>query len=155
LAVQASTAAPARCAAAIDRHGVWQRTLVSTAYAATSRRVVQLAPGLPVAIGYPRDRLGVSGIRWPQALQRSGAAALRAAMPLRIPVLLRQSRATTLSLHHTLCSRAAVAIAHRLGTPVLAWTVNDPASVRRVTAAGVDGIVSDDPEMALATLLAL
>jgi len=27
--------------------------------------------------------------------------------------------------------------------------------VRRVTAAGIDGIVSDDPEMALATLLAL
>jgi hypothetical protein len=27
--------------------------------------------------------------------------------------------------------------------------------VRRVAAAGVDGIVSDDPEMALATLLAL
>jgi hypothetical protein len=27
--------------------------------------------------------------------------------------------------------------------------------VRRVAAAGVDGIVSDDPEMAVATLLAL
>jgi len=140
--------------AAIDRHGVWQRTLVSTAYAATSRRVVQLAPGLPVAIGYPRDRLGVSGIRWPQALQRSGAAALRAAMPLRIPVLLRQSRATTLSLHHTLCSRAAIAAAHRAGAAVLAWTANDPDAVTRLTNTGVDGIVSDDPEMALATLLA-
>jgi len=45
--------------------------------------------------------------------------------------------------------------AHRLGAPVLAWTVNDAATVKRVTAAGVDGIVSDDPEMALATLLAL
>jgi glycerophosphoryl diester phosphodiesterase len=38
---------------------------------------------------------------------------------------------------------------------VLAWTVNDPDGVRRVTEAGVDGIVSDDPEMALATLRAL
>ena len=42
-----------------------------------------------------------------------------------------------------------------LGAPVLAWTVNDPAGVRRMAAAGVDGIVSDDPEMTLATLLAL
>jgi glycerophosphoryl diester phosphodiesterase len=76
-------------------------------------------------------------------------------MPARVPLLLAWARANTLSLHHTLCSRAAVATAHRLGAPVLAWTVNDPAGVRRVTAAGVDGIVSDNPEMALATLLAL
>jgi len=141
--------------AAIDRHDLRGRALVSTAYAATSRRVAQLAPDVALAIGYPRDRLGVSGLRWPQALQRSGAAALRSAMPLRIPVLLRQSRANTLSLHHTLCSRTAVAAAHRAGAAVLAWTANDPAVVTRLTNAGVDGIVSDDPEMALATLLAL
>jgi glycerophosphoryl diester phosphodiesterase len=140
---------------AILRHGVGERAVVSTSFAVTVRRFARLAPGLPRAIGYPRDRLGVSNLSWPRPMQRAGAAALRQAMPVRIPVLLRWAQANTLSLHHTLCSRAAVAISHRLGAPVLAWTVNDPASVRRVTAAGVDGIVSDDPEMALATLLAL
>jgi glycerophosphoryl diester phosphodiesterase len=140
---------------AIRRHGVGERAVVSTSFAVTVRRFARLAPELPRAIGYPRDRLGVSNLSWPRPMQRAGAAALRQAMPVRVPVLLRWARANTLSLHHTLCSRPAVAIAHRLGAPVLAWTVNDPASVRRVTAAGVDGIVSDDPEMALATLLAL
>jgi glycerophosphoryl diester phosphodiesterase len=140
---------------AIRRHDVGERAVVSTSFAVTVRRFARLAPELPRAIGYPRDRLGVSNLSWPRPMQRAGAAALRQAMPVRIPVLLRWARANTLCLHHTLCSRAAVAIAHRLGAPVLAWTVNDPASVRRVTAAGVDGIVSDDPEMALATLLAL
>jgi glycerophosphoryl diester phosphodiesterase len=141
--------------AAIRRHGVGERAVVSTSFAVTVRRFARLAPELPRAIGYPRDRLGVSNLSWPRPVQRAGAAALRQAMPARVPVLLRWSRANTLSLHHTLCSRASVATAHRLGAPVLAWTVNDPAGVRRVTAAGVDGIVSDDPEMALATLLAL
>jgi glycerophosphoryl diester phosphodiesterase len=140
---------------AIRRHGVGERAVVSTSFAVTVRRFARLAPELPRAIGYPRDRLGVSNLSWPRPVQRAGAAALRQAMPARVPVLLRWARANTLSLHHTLCSRAAVAIAHRLGAPVLAWTVNDPAAVRRVTAAGVDGIVSDDPEMTLATLLAL
>ena len=140
---------------AIRRHGVGERAVVSTSFAVTVRRFARLAPELPRAIGYPRDRLGVSNLSWPRPMQRAGAGALRQAMPVRVPVLLRWARANTLSLHHTLCSRSAVAIAHRLGAPVLAWTVNDPASVRRVTAAGVDGIVSDDPEMALATLLAL
>jgi glycerophosphoryl diester phosphodiesterase len=140
---------------AIRRHDVGDRAVISTAFAVTARRFAQLAPELPRAIGYPRDRLGVSNLRWPAPLQRAGAMALRQAMPVRVPVLLRWARANTLSLHHTLCSRAAVATAHRLGAPVLAWTVNDPAGVKRVSAAGVDGIVSDDPEMTLATLLAL
>jgi glycerophosphoryl diester phosphodiesterase len=140
---------------AIRRHGFAERAMISTAFAVTARRFARLAPELPRAIGYPRDRLGVSNLRWPKPLQRVGATALRQAMPARVPVLLRWARANTLSLHHALCSRAAVATAHRLGAPVLAWTVNDAAGVQRVAAAGVDGIVSDDPEMALATLLAL
>jgi glycerophosphoryl diester phosphodiesterase len=140
---------------AIHRHGFAERAIVSTAFAGTARRFAQLAPDLPRAIGYPRDRLGVSNLHWPRPVQRAGATALRQAMPVRVPLLLGWARANTLSLHHALCSRAAVATAHRLGAPVLAWTVNDPAAVRRVTAAGVDGIVSDDPEMARATLRAL
>ena len=136
--------------AAVRRHGLEGRALVSTAFAVSARRFA--GSGLPVAIGYPRDRLGVSGLRWPQPLTRAGAAALRAVMPARIPVLLRWARADTLSLHHTLCSRAAVRTAHRFGAPVLAWTVNDAAGVRRMAALGVDGIVSDDPEMVMEAL---
>jgi len=42
-----------------------------------------------------------------------------------------------------------------MDVPVLGWTANDPASVRRLALLGVDGIVSDDPEMALKTLATL
>ena len=140
--------------AALRRHGLEDRAVVSTAFAVTSRRVAELAPKLPRAIGYPRDRLGVSRIPWPRGLTAAGASAMRRAMPLRVPLLLRAARANVLSLHHALCSRAAVAAAHRLDAPVLAWTVNDPETVRRLAGIGIDAIVSDDPEMALATLLA-
>jgi glycerophosphoryl diester phosphodiesterase len=141
--------------AAIRRHGLEDRAVVSTAFAVTSRRLATLAPGLPRAIGYPRDRLGVSRLAWPAGLTRVGAAALRQAMPLRVPVLLRVARANVLSLHHVLCSRAAVAAAHRLGAPVLAWTANDPGTVSRLAAIGVDAIVSDDPGMALSCVATL
>lgn len=140
---------------AVHRYDLASRAILSTAFAGSARRLAALAPDLPVAIGYPRDRLGVSSLHWPRPAQRVGAFALRQAMPARVPVLLRWARANTLSLHHTLCSRAAVATAHRLNAPVLAWTCNDPVSARRAAAAGVDGIVSDDPEMVRATLLAL
>jgi glycerophosphoryl diester phosphodiesterase len=140
---------------AVARHGLAGRAVVSTAYARIARRVRAAAPDVPVAIGYPRDRLGVSKLRWPDPLPRAGAALLRRAMPARVPLLLRASGAGVLALHHTLCSPAAVAAARRRGAPVLAWTVNDEAALARVLAAGVDGVVSDDPKTVLATLTAL
>ena len=139
--------------AAVRRHGFADRVVFSTAFASTSRLLKKLAPELPRAIGYPRDRLGVARAPWPAPLTRAGAAALRGAMPIRVPLLLRVARADVLSLHHALCSRGAVAAAHRRQAPVLAWTVNDAATIRRLALIGVDAIVSDDPEMALATLL--
>jgi glycerophosphoryl diester phosphodiesterase len=139
---------------AVDRYGLRSRTLVSTAHASIARRVRTLAPELPVAIGYPRDSLGVSRLPWPAVLTRTGAAALRSAMPLRIPTLLGAARANVLALHHSLCSPAAVRTAHRRGAPILVWTVDDPAELRRFAGMGVDGIVSNDPARAVATLTA-
>jgi glycerophosphoryl diester phosphodiesterase len=42
--------------------------------------------------------------------------------------------------------------AHARGAPVVVWTANDPATVRRLAALEVDAIVTDDPAMAVATL---
>jgi glycerophosphoryl diester phosphodiesterase len=137
---------------ALDRHGLRDRALVSTAYGRIGRRIRTLAPELPIAIGYPRDRYGVSHVAWPDWLVLPGAAALRGVMPLRIPPLLAAARANVLALHHGLCSRRAIAAAHRRSVPVFVWTVNEPAEVLRFARLGVDAVVSDDPNLALATL---
>lgn len=42
--------------------------------------------------------------------------------------------------------------AHRHGVEVHVWTINDPADMRRLVAMGVDGIVTDRADIALATL---
>lgn len=36
--------------------------------------------------------------------------------------------------------------AHQAGLPVVAWTINEPKRMRRLIAAGVDGIMSDYPD---------
>jgi len=139
---------------ALDRYGLRERALLSTAFPRVARLLGTLAPDVPRAIGYPRDRAGVAGLPWPGALTRTGAAALRAAMPARIPLLLARTQATVLALHHSLCSEAAVAAAHRRDVPVFAWTANDPEDIARLASWGVDAVVSDDPKQALATLTA-
>ncbi len=45
-----------------------------------------------------------------------------------------------------------IAAAHRHGVEVHVWTVNDPADMRRLVDLGVDGVVTDRADLALATL---
>ncbi len=47
-----------------------------------------------------------------------------------------------------------IAFAHRAGLPVNVWTVNDPADIRRLVSWGVDGIISDRPDVAVAIVKA-
>ena len=50
-------------------------------------------------------------------------------------------------LQHRLVTPRAVARAHAVGAPVLAWTVDTPADLDRVVAAGVDGVITNDPRI--------
>src|SRR5262249_48737102 len=115
----------AEVVAALRRHGLLERAVVSSALARTVRRFAVLEPGLARAGSYPHDRHGVSGFARPARLTSGAAACLRAAMPVRAPLLLRAARANVLSLHHAVVSSAVVAAAHRRGAPVLAWTANE------------------------------
>jgi glycerophosphoryl diester phosphodiesterase len=54
--------------------------------------------------------------------------------------------------HHRSVSAAAVRRWHRRGLMVNVWTVNDPDDVRRVTQAGVDGVMADRPAALLSAL---
>ncbi len=53
---------------------------------------------------------------------------------------------------HTLCTPAKVKEWHTAGMPINAWTVDDPAELRRLAEIGVDGVFSNDPAAAIAAL---
>ena len=80
--------------------------------------------------------LGALGARdWPlvvEAAKRYGCAAV---MP-----------------HHGLLTPELIAEAHAEGFRVSAWTVNDPAALRRVVELGIDDLITDYPDRALAVL---
>jgi glycerophosphoryl diester phosphodiesterase len=139
--------------AAIERHGLVGRTVVSSFDMGALRAVAAAAPALRVGFTYPEDRFSVSRRRylWPAA--RAGLPALRASVPPRISRMLRRAGASALMLQHALVTPAAVARAHALGAPVLAWTVDDPADLARVVSAGVDGVISNDPRIFTAAVL--
>lgn len=56
--------------------------------------------------------------------------------------------------HHMLVTKANVEAAHKAGLKVIPWTVNSPEAWDRLIEAGVDEIITDDPEALIAHLKA-
>jgi len=139
-------------AAAVIRHGLTERTVVSAFHTRRLHAVARHAPGIRIGLTYPEDRFGVSRRPhlWP--VIALGLSAMRASVPLRLPRLARRAGASAVMLEHRLVTERAVAKAHSVGLPVLAWTVDEPADLARVTAAGVDGVITNDPRIFAATL---
>jgi glycerophosphoryl diester phosphodiesterase len=50
--------------------------------------------------------------------------------------------------HHADLGAELIEEAHALGLAVLAWTVNEAAEMRRLLRAGVDGLITDRPDIA-------
>lgn len=105
------------------------RILVSAFHLPTLDRVHERAPGLPTA-------WLLLDARDPAALiDKAAARGHRAIHP-----------------HHVFVSDEVVARAHGAGLAVNAWTCDDPDRIRWLRDVGVDGVVTNDPALALRAL---
>lgn len=134
-------------AAALRRFGLERRTVVSSFHVPSLRAVAREAQDVRIGFTYPEDRFGVSRRPRLQPLVGAGLASARAVTARRVPSLVRRAGAGALMLQHRLVSPGAVARAHRVGVPVLAWTVDAHPDLERVLAAGVDGVITNDPRI--------
>jgi len=69
-----------------------------------------------------------------------------------VPKMVKAAGGRIWSSLHVELDAAQVKEAHALGLTVLAWTVNEPAQISRVMDLGVDGIVSDRPDLVRAEM---
>ena len=132
---------------AIRRHGLVERTVVSTFHSGSLRELAVLEPDLQRGLTYPFDRRGVSRRRLLTPVAATALVAIRSALPRRIAGMLNRARATAAMLHHSVVSHAAVDRAHAQGAAVFAWTVDDEAALGRMLDAGVDGVITNDPQI--------
>lgn len=106
--------------ASIRGTGIEKRVIVRSFHPDILREIHRLAPDLPLA-----------------ALTRN---------PLHDWVrLAKRTHAGVISPHHGIVSQRRVRRAQRAGLFVMPWTANSPSTWQRMIAAGVDGIITDDP----------
>ncbi|HEY5891003.1 MAG TPA: glycerophosphodiester phosphodiesterase [Acidimicrobiia bacterium] len=84
---------------------------------------------------------GVAAVRFWLLASRSGRGFSGSASALQVPLQMRGLR---------IVDQKLVDAAHERGVQVHAWTVNDPAMIRHLVSLGVDGIVTDRPDLAMA-----
>lgn len=77
-------------------------------------------------------------------VRSSGVAGFGGALPRAVAA----EGGRTWAAEHDQLSAARVAEAHKLGLRVLAWTVNLPARMRQLLDWGVDGLITDRPDLA-------
>ena len=138
----------AAVAAAVRAAGLDERSFVSSFSLPSLARFAEVAPELPRALTYPEDRYGVSGSPLLQPLVGPGLAAMRWALPRRLPRWLRAAGATGATLNWGVVTPQVIELCHDLGIAVLAWTVNDAGLAKTLVESGIDAIITDDPRIA-------
>lgn len=106
--------------AMLEKHCDWNQTVLSSFHPQTLTKARQINSELP--LGYIYNRTQDEGVRHNCPVE----------------IIIPQFR---------LVSRDLIANAHSEGLKVFAWTVNDRAEAARLMEFGVDGLISDYPEM--------
>jgi glycerophosphoryl diester phosphodiesterase len=132
---------------ALRRHGLVERTVVSTSDVGSLQVFRGIEPRLARSRTYPRGRLFLGRRRTAIPVGSPVLAAMRISLPFRIARLAEEVEASAVTLKHRVVSRHVVECCHQLGVAVLVWTVNDRTLCRRLEALGVDGVISDDPRI--------
>jgi glycerophosphoryl diester phosphodiesterase len=132
---------------ALRRHGLVERSFVSSYYVRTARAIAAHDGAVRTGFTVPRRILRLSEDGRSAPVTRVGLRVLRWLTPLLVRPLLAMTRATDLVVHHSLVTSGCVRAAHARGAAVVAWTVDDPRVLERLARAGVDAVVTNDPRI--------
>jgi glycerophosphoryl diester phosphodiesterase len=126
--------------------GLAERSLVSSTYLESLDRVGELAPGLPRGWSVPRAKRDYTKSVW-----APGAYVLirllRARLPRRAAAMLRAGRFEAVMAHWLVVSPRLVEAVQGERGQLYVWTVDDGREIERLSALGVDGVITNDPRL--------
>ncbi len=133
--------------AALRERDLIDRAMVSTMEMYSLGRILELEPGLRRGWTYPKVTKDWASKRWAKAPMTVALMTMRRRLPGLAAEKLPKLGVESMWVYHPLVSRRLARIAELAGVELIAWTVDDLARMRKLVAAGVHGLVSNDPRL--------
>jgi glycerophosphoryl diester phosphodiesterase len=132
---------------ALREHELVQRTLLSSMFGASLALVRAAEPSLRLGWSVPRVRRDYTTDMLTAIPALAILTGYRATLPGRARAALRARRVDAIMAHWRVVSARLVQAVREGGGEIYVWTVDDPQRIERLTAMGVDGIITNDPRL--------
>jgi len=132
---------------ALRKRDLVGRAMVSTMELYSLGRVLELEPSLRRGWTYPKVTKDWTSKRWAKGPMLLALVAMRQRLPGLAAEKLPKLGVESMWVYHPLVSRRLARIAELAGVELIAWTVDDLQRMERLVAAGVGGLVSNDPRL--------
>jgi len=132
---------------ALQERGLVERAMISTMEMHSLRRILELQPALRRGWTYPKVTKDWTSKRWARGPVLAAMVAMRHRLPGLAAQKLPQFEVEAMWVYHPLITPRLARICDLAGVELIAWTVDDPARMRKLAAAGVHGICSNDPRL--------
>ncbi len=133
--------------AAVRERDLFGRAMVSTMEISTLARIRRLEPGLRRGWTYPKVSRDWASKRWARAPMLAALFAMRRRLPGIATRALPEMGVNSIWVYHPIVSARLAAVTRAAGVELIAWTVDDLPRMRKLVAAGVNGLCSNDPRL--------
>jgi glycerophosphoryl diester phosphodiesterase len=123
------------------------RAMISTMEMHTLRRILELEPALRRGWTYPKVTKDWASKRWAKGPMLAAMVAMRHRLPGLAAQKLPQFNVEAMWVYHPLVTARLARICDLAEVELIAWTVDDAARLEKLAAAGVHGLVSNDPRL--------
>jgi glycerophosphoryl diester phosphodiesterase len=136
-----------RVVQALRERDLVARTLVSGMYTDALARIRAAEPELRLGWSVPRVRRDYTTDMLTAIPALAILTGYRAMLPGRVREALREGRCDAIMAHWRVVTGALVRAVREGGGELYVWTVDDAARIAKLTAMGVDGIITNDPRL--------